>query len=76
MISTRVTRAAAGELVRQALMQARPAGLNKKQLAEHTELGVNQVTTGVPWGREIAALEHLTPLTHTVATATGSRRIR
>lgn len=65
MTSTRMTRAAAGELVRQALMQARPAGLNKKQLTEHTELSINQVTNGITWIREIAASEHLTPLTYT-----------
>lgn len=65
MTSTRMTRAVAGELVREALMQARPAGLSKKQLAEATGLTLNQVSNGITWIREVAASERLTPLTYT-----------
>lgn len=67
MTTTRMTRAAAGELVRQALLQVRPNGLSTEQLAEATNLTRSQVSNGLIWIRETAASEHLTPLTHTHA---------
>lgn len=65
MTTTRISRATSGELVRQTLMQAQPAGLSTDQLVQATELSPNQVRNGLLWIRETAAAEHLTPLTHT-----------
>lgn len=53
-----------GEQVRFAIMTARPGGLHKKQLVHVTDLTPSQVTNGIVWIREVAASEHLTPLTY------------
>ncbi|MBF6066378.1 hypothetical protein IU500_36060 [Nocardia terpenica] len=51
-----------GELVRVALMEARPEGLTLVQLVSATGLTPAQVRTGLRWIRTTAASEHLTPL--------------
>lgn len=55
-----------GERVFHAL-QEYPAGLSKQDLARTTGLSVNQVTVGIMWARDIAAAEHLSPITWTRA---------
>jgi hypothetical protein len=52
-----------GERVRVALMEARPAGLTTRQLVAATTLNLYQVRKGLLHIREVAAMEHLTPLT-------------
>lgn len=52
-----------GERVRIALAEARPAGLTTAQLVAATQLSPAQIHRGIMWIRDIAATEHLTPLT-------------
>lgn len=52
-----------GERVRIALTEASPAGLTTPQLVAATQLSAAQVHRGVVWIRDVAATEHLTPLT-------------
>ena len=59
----RVSAVVCGEAVWSALMEARPAGLTLAQLALATRLGHSQVRRGLLHIKEIAALEHETPLT-------------
>lgn len=54
-----------GDLVRVALMEARPAGLTGRQLATATELSPYQVQSGLRFVREVLAAENMTPLTWT-----------
>jgi hypothetical protein len=54
-----------GEKVRIALMEARPAGLTLRQLVSATRLSAYQVRKGILWIKEVAATEHLTPITYT-----------
>jgi hypothetical protein len=54
-----------GDLVRVALMEARPAGLTTRQLVTATELSPYQVQSGLRFVREVLAAENLTPLTWT-----------
>jgi hypothetical protein len=51
-----------GERVRLALMEARPAGLSTRQLVAATALNLYQVRKGLLYIREVAAMQHLTPL--------------
>ncbi|MFJ4634054.1 transposase [Streptomyces sp. NPDC088847] len=51
-----------GDLVRVALMEARPAGLQSRQLAAATRLTPSQVARGVRHLRDVGAAEHLTPI--------------
>ncbi|GHF27587.1 hypothetical protein [Streptomyces fumanus] len=51
-----------GDLVRVALMEARPAGLNTRQLITATSLTKSQVTRGIRHLRDVGAAEHLTPI--------------
>lgn len=51
-----------GDLVRVALMEARPAGLQTKQLVAATRLSPSQVARGVRHLRDVGASEHLTPI--------------
>ncbi|MFC7830874.1 hypothetical protein [Streptomyces sp. NPDC057375] len=51
-----------GDLVRVALMEARPAGLQTKQLVAATRLTPYQVARGVRHLRDVGAAEHLTPI--------------
>ncbi|MFH8562042.1 hypothetical protein [Streptomyces sp. NPDC017988] len=51
-----------GDLVRVALIEARPAGLQTKQLVVATRLTPSQVARGVRHLRDVGAAEHLTPL--------------
>lgn len=51
-----------GDLVRVALMEARPSGLHTKQLVAATRLTVSQVARGIRHLRDVAAAEHLTPI--------------
>ncbi|WP_207943668.1 hypothetical protein [Actinomadura sp. KC345] len=48
-----------------ALMEARPAGLALKQLMVATGLSAHHVRKGLNHIKDVAALEHLTPLTYT-----------
>jgi hypothetical protein len=54
-----------GEQVRLALMTARPSGLTKGQLTEATGLTPSQTSNGLLWIKEVAAAEHLTPMSWT-----------
>lgn len=54
-----------GDLVRVALMEARPPGLTARQLVTATELSAYQVQSGLRFVREVLAAENLTPLTWT-----------
>jgi hypothetical protein len=56
-----------GDLVRVALMEARPAGLSTRQLVTATEMSAYQVQSGLRFLREVLAAENLTPLTWTRA---------
>ncbi|MET9428522.1 hypothetical protein [Streptomyces sp. NPDC003036] len=51
-----------GDLVRVALMEARPAGLNTRQLITATSLTKSQVERGIRHLRDVGAAEHLTPI--------------
>lgn len=51
-----------GDLVRVALMEARPAGLQTRQLVAATRLTPSQVARGVRHLRDVGAAEHLTPI--------------
>ncbi|MGV9349751.1 hypothetical protein ACWDSD_34180 [Streptomyces spiralis] len=51
-----------GDLVRAALIEARPAGLQTKQLVAATRLTPSQVARGVRHLRDAGAAEHLTPI--------------
>ncbi|MET7609334.1 hypothetical protein ABZS96_44950 [Streptomyces avermitilis] len=51
-----------GDLVRVALMEARPAGLQTRQLVAATRLTPSQIARGVRHLRDIGAAEHLTPI--------------
>ncbi|MFJ3229296.1 hypothetical protein ACIPJS_39055 [Streptomyces sp. NPDC086783] len=51
-----------GDLVRVALMKARPAGLHTNQLMVATRLTRSQVARGVRHLRDVGAAEHLTPI--------------
>lgn len=51
-----------GDLVRAALMEARPAGLHTRQLVAATRLTPSKVTRGIEHLRDIGAAEHLTPI--------------
>ncbi|WP_413804518.1 SDR family oxidoreductase [Streptomyces sp. OE57] len=50
------------DLVRVALMEARPAGLHTRQLVAATRLTKWQVTRGIRHLRDVGAAEHLTPI--------------
>ncbi|WP_369198377.1 hypothetical protein [Streptomyces djakartensis] len=51
-----------GDLVRVALMEARPSGLQTRQLVAATRLTPWQVTRGIRHLRDVGAAEHLTPI--------------
>ncbi|MGW6753129.1 hypothetical protein [Streptomyces sp. NPDC055006] len=51
-----------GDLVRVALMEARPAGLQTRQLITATRLTKYQVERGIRHLRDVGAAEHLTPI--------------
>ncbi|WP_229378067.1 hypothetical protein [Streptomyces sp. VRA16 Mangrove soil] len=51
-----------GDLVRVALMEARPAGLHTVQLVAATRLKKSQVQRGVRHLRDVGAAENLTPV--------------
>ncbi|MGP4087846.1 hypothetical protein [Streptomyces sp. KR55] len=51
-----------GDLVRVALMEARPAGLQTRQLVSATRLTKSQVERGIRHLRDVGAAEHLTPI--------------
>lgn len=51
-----------GDLVRVALMEARPAGLQTRQLVAATRLTPSQVARGDRHLREVGTAEHLTPI--------------
>ncbi|MFD4025822.1 hypothetical protein ACFWRV_20290 [Streptomyces sp. NPDC058576] len=51
-----------GDQVRVALMEARPAGLQAKQLVAANRLSPSQVARGVRHLRDVGAAEHLTPI--------------
>ncbi|MFC9931881.1 hypothetical protein [Streptomyces sp. NPDC127190] len=51
-----------GDLVRTALMEARPAGLHTRQLVSATQLTTSQVARGIRHLRDVGAAEHLTPI--------------
>lgn len=51
-----------GDLVRVALMEARPAGLHTHQLMAATQLSRSQVARGIAHLRDVGAAEHLTPI--------------
>lgn len=51
-----------GDLVRVSLMEARPSGLQTKQLVAATRLSPSQVARGVRHLRDVGAAEHLTPI--------------
>ncbi|MFI8930565.1 hypothetical protein ACIG3E_23145 [Streptomyces sp. NPDC053474] len=51
-----------GDLVRVALMEARPAGLHTYQLMSATRLTRSQVSRGIRHLRDVGAAEHLTPI--------------
>lgn len=54
-----------GDLVRVALMEARPAGLHTYQLMSATRLTNSQVGRGIRHVRDVVAAEQLTPVTWT-----------
>ncbi|MEW2307008.1 hypothetical protein AB0958_45050, partial [Streptomyces sp. NPDC006655] len=54
-----------GDLVRVALMEARPAGLHTYQLMAATRLTRSQVGRGMRHVRDVVAAENLTPITWT-----------
>lgn len=51
-----------GDLVRVALMEARPAGLHTVQLVAATRLKKSQVQRGIRHLRDVGAAENLTPI--------------
>ncbi|MGW7200256.1 hypothetical protein [Streptomyces chryseus] len=51
-----------GDLVRVALMEARPSGLQTRQLVAATRLTPWQVARGIRHLRDVGAAEHLTPI--------------
>ncbi|MFB7583522.1 hypothetical protein [Streptomyces hydrogenans] len=51
-----------GDLVRVSLMEARPAGLQTRQLVAATRLKKSQVVRGIRHLRDVGAAEHLTPI--------------
>ncbi|MGW1365172.1 hypothetical protein ACWCQP_48410 [Streptomyces chartreusis] len=51
-----------GDLVRVALMEARPSGLQTRQLITATRLTKSQVERGIRHLRDVGAAEHLTPI--------------
>ncbi|MFD7079991.1 hypothetical protein [Streptomyces sp. NPDC059918] len=51
-----------GDLVRVALMEARPAGLQTRQRVAATRLTPSQVARGVRHLRDVGPAEHLTPI--------------
>ncbi|WP_225826246.1 hypothetical protein [Streptomyces naphthomycinicus] len=51
-----------GDLVRVALMEARPAGLHTRQLVSANRLTKSQVARGIRHLRDVGAAEHLTPI--------------
>ncbi|MFB8125738.1 hypothetical protein ACFVG1_24855 [Streptomyces bacillaris] len=51
-----------GDLVRVALMEARPSGLQTRQLITATRLTKSQVERGIRHLRDVGASEHLTPI--------------
>ncbi|MFE6814847.1 hypothetical protein [Streptomyces sp. NPDC057675] len=51
-----------GDLVRVALMEARPSGLQTRQLVAATRLTPSQVARGVRHLRDVGAAEHLAPI--------------
>ncbi|UCM91629.1 hypothetical protein [Streptomyces marincola] len=51
-----------GDLVRAALMEARPAGLQTRQLIAATRLTRSQVARGIQHLCDVGAAEHLTPI--------------
>jgi hypothetical protein len=51
-----------GDLVRAALMEARPVGLHTRQLVSATQLTTSQVARGIRHLRDVGAAEHLTPI--------------
>ncbi|MFJ2060658.1 hypothetical protein ACIOMM_32680 [Streptomyces sp. NPDC087908] len=51
-----------GDLVRVALMEARPSGLQTRQLITATRLTKSQVERGIWHLRDVGAAEHLTPI--------------
>ncbi|MDN3297243.1 hypothetical protein QWM81_25015 [Streptomyces ficellus] len=51
-----------GDLVRVALIEARPAGLQTRQLITATRLTQSQVERGIRHLRDVGAAEHLTPI--------------
>ncbi|UQA96603.1 hypothetical protein [Streptomyces halobius] len=54
-----------GDLVRAALMEAAPSGLKTRHLVAATRLNPWQVTRGLAHIKDVAAAEHLTPITWT-----------
>ncbi|GGP78125.1 hypothetical protein [Streptomyces abikoensis] len=52
-----------GDLVRAALLEARPAGLRTSRLVAATRLTPSKVARGIGHLRDIGAAEHLTPST-------------
>ncbi|MET7304881.1 hypothetical protein [Embleya sp. NPDC005575] len=51
-----------GDLVRAALIEARPSGLQTRQLVAATRLKPSQVACGVRHLRDVSAAEYLTPI--------------
>ncbi|WP_030681288.1 hypothetical protein [Streptomyces rimosus] len=51
-----------GDLVRAALIEARPSGLQMRQLVAATRLRPSQVQRGLGHLRDVGAAEHLTPI--------------
>ncbi|MFF1511933.1 hypothetical protein [Streptomyces sp. NPDC058326] len=51
-----------GDLVRVALMEARPSGLQTRQIITATALTKSQVERGIRHLRDVGAAEHLTPI--------------
>ncbi|MFI6899330.1 hypothetical protein ACIBM4_35020 [Streptomyces sp. NPDC050256] len=51
-----------GDLVRVALMEARPAGLQTRQLVAACRLTPSQIARGVRHLRDVGAAKHLTPI--------------
>ena len=54
-----------GDLVRTALLEARPAGLSTRQLVAATGQSPARVRRGIGHLRDVAAAEHLTPIVWT-----------
>ncbi|MGW1077064.1 hypothetical protein [Streptomyces sp. NPDC002537] len=51
-----------GDLVRAALLEARPVGLHSRQLVAATCLTPSRVARGIEHLRDVGAAEHLTPI--------------